>query len=158
LTGAYRFDPRVKLIWTADLGSGDPGQARAAGSGAQPAATWGAAALRRLAAARRGNGAGVHRLLRGFRQNDEHPRAKTTASSRSGGEAPGRRTASGRIGATPATLTQRRRARRREQKTPTGSLPRGGTAGDLEGDGPAPDRRNRSGGRLGFGSDGGGMR
>jgi hypothetical protein len=75
----------------------------------------------------------VLRLLRDLHQDDEHVRARTKASSRGDSEAPERRTPSGCVGAAPATLTQRRGARKQKQSTPASLLPRGGTAGDLDG-------------------------
>jgi hypothetical protein len=78
LTGAYRFDPGVRLIWVVDLESGGPGQARATGGGARPAAT---RARRRYGGERRRNGgfgAGVHCLLRGLHRTGTFSGARRT--------------------------------------------------------------------------------
>jgi hypothetical protein len=75
----------------------------------------------------------------------------TTASSRQtprrgrrgGGDGAGQRAAGGHGDVTPATLPRRRGARQREQVAPTSPLPRGGTAGELDGGGKAAGARLR---------------
>jgi hypothetical protein len=82
LTGAYRFDPGVRLIWAMDLESGGPGQARATGGGAQPAATrarWRYGGERRRSG---GFGARVHCSLRGLHQDVQRRTANTTTTPR----------------------------------------------------------------------------
>jgi hypothetical protein len=73
-----------------------------------------------------GLGAGVHHSTRGLHRNDQRRTANTTATSRSGEDVAGWRTAEKRGGRAPARPTRRRGARRRLQAVLAAPLPSGG--------------------------------
>jgi hypothetical protein len=73
-----------------------------------------------------GLGAGVHHSTRGLHRNDQRRMANTTATSRSGEDGAGRRTAEKRSGGAPVRTTRRHDAWGRLQAVQAAPLPSGG--------------------------------
>jgi hypothetical protein len=133
--------PAREQIWAVNWGSGGPDAVHAravAGTRRRVAACGGA---RRRAAARRWCRARVPHLSRRSHRNDGELTVNSTG--RTSGRQRRYRTADGgrARGTSPATLPWRRGARQREQTAPTGSLPHGGTTGELDGGGKAAGAR-----------------
>jgi hypothetical protein len=74
-------------------------------------------------------GAGVHRLLRGFHQDDGVRPVDSTAGFRGGDDGARRLTVSGGGGASPASRSRRVKARERLQVTSAAPLPSDGGGG-----------------------------
>jgi hypothetical protein len=127
LTDAYRFDPGIHLICTADRGFDSPGLAQASGGVARPAAGQDAAARQRRQrlGARCSNRCGdCPRTARSERRTPQRASgAAMTARDSGRRRGAGRQTAERRGGGAPARPTRRCRALARKQATGSFSSP-----------------------------------